>query len=456
MAERISRRRLLYTGGRAALGAAALVSRLGMVSAFAAQGSGSGGDYKALVCIFLNGGNDAFNMVVPYEQSEYNYYAQVRPTVALPRANLLPVTPASAGTPFGLHPNLPELHALWTQNKLAVLCNVGTLLAPTSKNEYRTNPLMRPRSLFDHSTQQESWQGFNEAIGWGNALGTIAQGLNNQARLPLLVNVTGGSAAYLAGTDPYITLLPGASLTLQGFSSSAQATARYNALRQLLGLGDNAALVNVVSDKTSRAIDDGKTASDALGTANIATVFPNTSLAKQLLQIAKIIKVRATLGQQRRQLFFASLGGFDTHATQNATQPGLMTTISQAMKAFYDATVELGVASNVTTFTLSEFGRTVQNSGDGTDHAWGSHALILGDSVQGGDFYGRYPSLILGGADDVDLGTGARGRILPTTSVDQYAATLAAWYGLTTSEIQAVVPNIFRFAPANLGFMAPA
>lgn len=455
MAELMTRRRLLYTGGRAALGAAALVSRLGMVSAFA-QGAGGSGDYKALVCIFLNGGNDAFNMVVPYAQSEYDYYAQVRPTVALARAGLLPISPASAGRQFGLHPNVPELAALWGQQKLAVLCNVGTLIAPTTKNEYRTNPLVRPRSLFDHSIQQESWQGFNDAIGWGNALGTIAQGLNDQARLPLLVNVAGGSAAYLAGTDPYITLPPGASLTLQGFTSSAQSTARYNALRQLLGLSDNAALVNVVSDKTARAIDDGKTASDALGSATITTVFPNTSLAKQLLQIAKIIKVRATLGQQRRQLFFASLGGFDTHATQNASQPGLMTTLSQSIKAFYDATVELGVSGNVTTFTLSEFGRTVQNSGDGTDHAWGSHALIVGDSVRGGDFYGAYPSLILGGADDVDTGTGARGRILPTTSVDQYAATLAAWYGLTSSEIQTVVPNLYRFAPVNLGFMAPA
>ena len=450
----LSRREFLRRGTYA-LGATTLVSQFGMLSALA-QTVADTGDYKALVCIFLNGGNDGFNTVVPLDDAEYGYYAAARPAIAIPQASLLGLNPASAGRPFGLHPSLTELQTLFTQQKLAVLCNVGTLLAPTTPQEYRSNPASRPTSLFDHFSQQYEWQNLNSGIGWGQSLSVPVKSLNTSARLPMLVNVTGGSSYFLAGTDPFISLAPNAPLSLQGFNSSSAATARYSALRQLQMLPDDAALVNVIADSTSKAIDDGQLASQVLGGNTVSTKFPTSSLGQQLLQIAKIISVRNSLGQNRRQVFFANVGSFDTHANQILTHQSLLRDLSQSMNAFYTALGELGVSPDVTTFTLSEFGRTFQNSGNGTDHAWGSFHFIMGDAVRGGDFYGRYPSIVVGGWQDVDTGTGARGRFLPTTSVDQYAATLAGWFGLDSAAIQAALPNIVNFSPTDLGFMASA
>lgn len=456
-----SRRDFLKRTGFA-LGATAFVSRLGMMSALAQAATGptvgvgtaDGGDYKALVCLYMHGGNDGFNMVVPLEQSQYDYYAAARPTVAIPQAQLLPINPMNVGQPFGLHPSLSELQTLWMGQKLGIVCNVGSLLAPITPSEYRSNPSSRPKSLFDHYAQEHVWQDLGNARGWGQTVAGFVQALNNTPRIPMLVNVTGGTSVYLAGTDPFITLTPGANLSLQGFNSTAASTARYNALRQLQMLDTDAALVRVVSDSNSKAIDDAQLTSSVLGSATIQTVFPTSGLGKQLLQIAKLISVRASLGQNRRQVFFADIGGFDTHAGQLTSHASLLRDLSQSLDAFYRATVELGVASQVATFTLSEFGRTIQNSGDGTDHAWGSHALVMGDGVRGGNFYGQFPSIVIGGPNDVDTGAGARGRMLPTTSVDQYAATLASWFGLDDSAVQAAIPNISRFSPTNLGFMA--
>ena len=450
----VTRREFIKRSGYA-LGATAFVSQFGLLSALA-QSAGGGTDYKALVCIFMSGGNDAFNMVVPMQQDMYSLYAAARPAIALPQAQLLPINSLNTAQPFGLHPSLTELQALWGAQRLGIVCNIGTLVAPTTPQQYRTNPTVRPTSLFDHYSQQNTWQNLGNPDGWGQVLGSYAKGLNTSPRLPMLINVTGSSAVYLAGTDPFITLAPGASLSLQGFNSSAASTARYNSLRQLQMLDANAALVRVISDSASKTIDDAQLTSQVLGGANIQTAFPTSSLGKQLLQIAKIISVRSSLGQNRRQIFFANIGSFDTHAGQLASHASLLRDLSQSLSAFYSATKELGVSGQVTSFTLSEFGRTFQNAIDGTDHAWGSHALVMGDGVVGGNFYGQYPSLVLGGADDVDTGASARGRFLPTTSVDQYAATLGRWFGLDDAAIQTALPNVTRFSPVDLGFMQSA
>ncbi len=464
----LTRRQLLVRGGQA-LGAMALLSRLPEMSAYADNGT----DYKALVCIFLNGGNDAWNMVTPYDTAAYNTYFNARQGVALTRAQFDAVNaatgqtsviapPAQSGASFAMNPNLPHLRQLFGLQKVAVMCNVGTLSYPLTKATYANSPTKRPKSLFDHGIQTDTWQDMGGFDGWGNGLSTYLASFNSQAtggaRLPMLINVTGGSSVYLAGTNPYITLPSGSNLNLTGFGSPITGNARYNALRNILNIRGTNPVVNAISDSTSKAIDDGKAASDALATAigqDPTYPIPTTGLGRQMLQIAKIIEKRVELGSNRRQVFFASLGGFDTHDNQLTNHANLMKQLNDAMYTFYKATEKMGVQNNVTSFTLSEFGRTVQNSTTGTDHAWGSLSLVMGGDVKGGDFYGQYPSLVLGGANDVDSGTNSRGRILPTTSVDQYAGTFARWMGMQDAEINALLPNLARFAPADLGFMKP-
>lgn len=457
----LSRRALLLNGART-LGAAALVSRFGLLSAMAQPAPGPN-PYKALVCIFLSGGNDAFNTVIPYDPSLYGLYYNARRTIAVPRLGpgaMLPIASTLGGSlDYGLHPNLDLLQNLYNQKKVAVVTNLGSLIQPiASKQEYASKPNYRPYSLFDHSVQTDTVQELGTYDGWGNGIGKILakQATNPAPRIPLLVNVSGGASVYMTGTAPYITLPPGSQngrLLLQGFTNSASDTARLNALRQMYRNVYSDPVVSAVSGQMDQAIDNGKTASAALSTTTLATAFPNTSLGNQLKQIAAIIKSRDVLNTNQRQVFFASLDGFDTHDNQLATHPDLMRQLCDAMGAFYQSTVELGLESQVTTFTLSEFGRTVQNSGNGTDHAWGSHALVMGGAVQGGKFYGTYPSLVLGGPDDIDTGSNPRGRILPTTSVDQYAATFCKWFGLSFAEMSTFLPNLGRFSPTDLGFL---
>ena len=417
----LSRRELLKRSAQT-LGAVTLVSRFGALSAMAQT---AGSDYKALVCIFLNGGNDGFNMVAPNETATYADYLKARPTIALPQTGAGAMLSINSQTPaglFGLHPNLTGLRDLYNANSMAVLCNVGTLTRPfTDKVDYKNSPSARPKSLFDHGIQTDTWQELGIDGGWGNGIGRVLQRQASTPApiIPVLVNVTGGASVYLAGSAPYITLPPGSqggTLSLQGFTGSASDNARMTALRNLYRIQHPDPVVRAISDRTDKAISDGQAASTALSAAAVTTVFPDTNLGRQLKQIAIMIKARGDLNANKRQVFFASLGGFDTHDSQIVTQQNLMTQLNGALSAFYAATKELSVSKNVTTFTLSEFGRTVQNSGDGSDHAWGSHAFIMGDAVDGGKFYGKYPSLVLGGADDVDTGTSARGRILPQVS----------------------------------------
>jgi uncharacterized protein (DUF1501 family) len=482
MEHMFSRRALLLHGART-LGAAALVSRFGTLSAMAQQ---TGDDYKALVCIFLNGGNDAFNMVAPYEPTLYAPYYNARPSpgsglpsIALPREGpgaMLPIPGVVGGTNlYGLHPNLNNLLPLYTTPQsqtlpppLAVVANVGTLLRPiASPTVYRSTPSLRPRSLFDHGIQTDTWQEVGADEGWGSGVGRILEqrAINHVPgatvpvpTIPVLVNVTSGASVYLTGEAPYITLPPGSQggrLTLQGFGTNPTGAtlARLNALRELYRIAHPDPVVKAISDKTNKAIDDGRIASQVLGSTTLNTVFPATGLGNQLKQVAILIKSHQQLGANRRQVFFASIGGFDTHEDQLTNHPNLMRQLGDAMAAFYAATVEIGMAPNVTTFTLSEFGRTVQNSGSGTDHAWGSHAFVMGGAVRGGQLYGQYPSLVLAGPDDIDTGVNARGRILPRTSVDQYAATLCKWFGLSYDDMLTFLPNLGQFSPNDLGFL---
>ena len=454
------RRFLAQCGAFGTLAAASSLDKLGLVNALAQS---SGPDYKALVCVFLFGGNDTNNMIVPFDTADYNAYSAVRGSqalggIALDQASLLKISPPSTGKNFGFHPSLSAMQALFNSGKLAVLANTGTLLAPLTKQQYLAKSPFIPSSLFSHSDQQSQWQtGGSDTLsrtGWGGRLADRLASLNGASPVPVVMSIS-GSAIYTVGNATYALALPtSGNFGLSGFDSSATSQARLNAVNQILAMDRSNSLVTSAQDIYARAIASGAVLNPVMNatSATIQTAFTglNTSFASQLKQVARIIEARSTL-QQQRQIFFVSLGGFDTHNNELSVQANLFGQLAPALSAFYNATVALGVASQVTSFTLSDFSRTFKPaSGGGTDHAWGGHQLVMGGAVKGGDFYGTFPSLTLGGPDDVT----AQGRWLPTTAVDQYGATLASWFGVSASELALVFPNIGRFATSNLGFLS--
>jgi uncharacterized protein (DUF1501 family) len=441
------------------LGAAALTfERFGLVNAFA-----QAPDYRALVCIFLFGGNDSDNMVIPYD--DYATYAAVRTpqtAIQIAKDNLLTISPPSAGAQFGLHPRLTGIRDLFENQNLAVVTNVGPLVEPTTRESYRSGTARRPINLFSHSDQQSLWQtSISTALsqtGWGGRIVDHTVGLNPPASpFPMMVTIAGlavfttGTSTRALAVSPAPTAL-NAALRLSGFDDSPASTARHGVMSRLLGIDTSAVLVRSANETMQKALE----ISAVLDGASDPPVPPfpaNNPLADQLRQVAKLIALRNVLNLNR-QIFFVSLGGFDLHNGQPSAHATLFSRLSGAMKAFYDATVALGVESQVTTFTLSDFGRTFKpNGGQGTDHAWGAHHIVMGGAVRGGDFYGTYPSIVPDGPDDADAGSGARGRWIPTTAVDQYGATLASWYGVSDADLPAVFPNIGRFASARLGFL---
>jgi uncharacterized protein (DUF1501 family) len=427
------------------------LSKFGLVSALA-QGTA---DYKALVCIFLFGGNDANNMIVPIDSAGYANYQSIRANLALSQASLLPLQIGGQAN-FGLHPSAPELQALFNTNKsLVVLANVGTLVQPTNRQNYQKFQNL-PQNLFSHSDQQNQWQttqlkGMPNA-GWaGKVADKIAPAFNNGALFPPILSVAGNTIFSTGDVTRPFTMSAGSTPGAQGFDASAAAQARFLALQQLLTFDTGVSLVQAASSVTGQAIQEGVVLANALkNIPAIQTVFPaKNGLASQLKQVAQVIAARSALNIHR-QIFFCSIGGFDTHSDQLGTQAALLTQLSQAMSAFYQSTQELGVASNVTTFTLSEFSRTLQpGSNAGTDHAWGGHQMILGGAVKGNSMYGTFPTIALGGPDD----TGSNGRWIPSTSVDQYASTLASWFGVSSTDLPSIFPNLANFTTANLGFL---
>jgi uncharacterized protein (DUF1501 family) len=458
-----SRRQFLRHAACGTLSASALLGGLGrfaLIDALAKPPSGSG--YRALVCIFLYGGNDSNNTVIPLD--DYALYSAVRGAsgIAIPHADLLSILPPSAGRQFGLHPALTELHSLWLSKNLAVVCNAGTLTNPLTHASYLAGA-SRPYQLFSHSDQQNQWQTAysNNPIGtgWGGRVVDQTSALSSDGRFPVIASVA-GVTVFSTGTNTRPIVLSPAPTPLNKTLALLKSDQAWLDVLTSDGVDVMPTLVHNAAHITSAAVDDSLLLNS---NPSLTTVFPNTSLGNQLKQVAKLIQLATTsssLGLDR-QIFFCSLGGFDTHTNQgNITgiQASLLKQVSQAVAAFFNATVELRVASQVTTFTASDFSRTFKPAGvgaaTGTDHAWGSHQFVVGGGVAGGNFYGAFPDLILGGKDDADAGTAARGRWIPAISVDQYAATLALWYGLPTSELTTVFPNVTNFNKSNLGFMA--
>lgn len=478
-----------------ALGMAALATQFehfGMMSALAQKvddqkvgGNTEGSNYKALVCIFFSGGNDGNNTVIPNHNdlsvSNYSVYSSSRSTqgLALAQNTLLPISvPRIGNLTYGLHPALGPVtgginngvHELWAQGKMAVVANTGTLVAPMTRTQYQTNAVPKPFQLFSHSDQVSQFHGgrsdASSFTGWGGRTSDrMSLGSNPNGLIPMITSIN-GAQLFTAGQSTLPLAIANASTPLNsvlnpaGFNGTTTSNARLAAFNALRMQGLEADYVAAASHITDSAMQ----ANAALSTFQEVTVtFPTTTIGRQLQQVARLIKKRNDLNISR-QIFYCQIGGFDTHNNQLTGQVNLFTQFSQAARAFYDEMVVQGVSNDVTTFTMTDFSRTMNPAGSGgsvgSDHAWGNHMFVLGGSVLGGDMYGMntsngtpFPNLTLNGPDDADNGGNARGRWIPTTSVEQYAATLARWYGLPENNMVNVFPNIGNFANTNMGFM---
>ncbi len=434
--------------------------KLGAFSALATSGFGSmlaraaATDYKAAVCVFLNGGCDSNSLIVPMDSSGYAAYASGRRALAIAQSALLPLAPISGGA-YGLHPAMPELQTLFNQRKLAILANVGTLIKPTTGLQATSGSWPLPDNLLSHSDQQNQWVTLNPTLpdtltGWGGRVADALQSANVAARFPTTTSAAGSNLFCDGLITSAAAVDAGGVAAIAGANGNSIDNARMTALGQILADGSGPQLQNAYAAKTAAALVQA-TAVSAAFNAPLQRVFPASDIGQQFYRVAQMIAARGSLGLSR-QVFYVELGGFDTHSNQSATLQDLFGQLSKAMAAFNGALVDLGVDQNVVTFTHSEFSRTFKpagDSGNGSDHAWGGHSLILGGPVRGGDLYGTFPRLTLGGPDDAS----DEGRWVPSTSVDQYAATIASWMGVADADMPTVFPNLVNFQQKRLGFL---
>ena len=403
-------------------------------------------DYKALVCVFLFGGNDGNNMVVPIDAAKYSAYTSLRAGVALtPNRLLSPIVDAS-GHQYALNNNLSELNAGFGLGRLAIVLNTGSLERPLTRAQYQQG-LQAPANLFSHSDQAlQAQTGTSQNMvsgGWGGRLLDVF-GVNDTLGA---VSVSSPAMFLQSGGGAPNVIPPGASLGLSGmsFSPTSAADARKAAVAAMLAMDGGNPLRVAANDAFADGLQLAQTLAGTSATIN--TVFPGNGLGTQLREVAKLIKMRSQIGPGR-QVFFCSMGGYDTHTSQDGSHTNLLRELSSAMAAFYLATEEIGMLNNVTAFTQSDFGRTLQPNGTGTDHAWGNQQFVLGGAVRGG-IYGQQPELALGGPDD----SGNRGAWIPKISTSQFGATLGKWFGASPGELSATFPNLVNFPTQDVGFM---
>jgi uncharacterized protein (DUF1501 family) len=451
---------------------------LGLVPSLASavsQDAYAAGSYKALVCVFLFGGNDGNNLIVPTDSAGYNNYLLSRGNVVGTPANGALALPAAGsaggvlplnGINYGLHPSMPELQALWNSGNVALLFNVGALVQPLTIAQYRansSNPALVPENLFSHIDQQQQMQmtslPMTGTTGWA---GRMADQISTTgANVPVGVSAA-GNTLFLAGTSSVPIVVPqSGSLVYSGFSGSATDNARLAALQSLFGSGSDATMVSSLGAVQAEAVAKSKLLNPILsGTSALASYFPTNSsgamsaLSQQLLQVARLIQAAGagTISAPAQQIFFVDLQGFDTHSDQLNRQAPLLADLSSSLSGFSKAMVAIGQQNNVIAFTLSDFARTLKPaSGGGSDHAWGSHHFVVGGAAAVKSVtYGTFPDLTLAGASDVST----EGRWLPATSIDQYGATLGKWLGLTPAQLAAALPNLGNFPTKDLGFLA--
>lgn len=447
-----------------------------------------GNDYRALVCVFLYGGNDSLNFIVPRDVPAHATYAATRGSIAVPRSELVSLTPTASGAAYGLHPgvvtgasnpphaSMTALATLFNQpgSPLAIVANTGPLLYPTTKTQYNNESVALPPQLFSHDDQSAWWQtptaNSFDRIGWGGILADRFGISNPNQNLAMTIS-TDGDNVYQTAADvvPYFVSAWGVNRIDNINLTWSEPTARRDALYQLLNGPLGNPLERTYATGFKRTVSNYEQVISALQPSETTfdTIFGaddaiDDDLTRQLKMVARLISARDTL-QMTRQIFFVGLGGFDTHDSQASAHPGLLAAIANGLTKFYQATQQMGIANQVTSFTASEFGRTLTNNGDGTDHGWGGHHLVIGGAVNGGRFFGRFPSLATSTSNPDDAGWG---QIIPTTSVDQYAWTLARWYGLPDDAggRGLVFPNVTRFTDlsqngtgsSHLGFLPAA
>ena len=466
-----NRRTFLKIAGLAPL------ARFSAMNAFATPAPVSS-NYKALVCIFLFGGNDGNNMIVPAPgTTEYNNYKNIRGSLALPDPNAtlqgMGVT-TKKGTPYALNDGLKSILPYWASGQLAVLANVGLLVQPTTQSQYQgaitggpAVPL--PTNLFSHADQQVQMQAgipsSSASTGWAGRVADAVSSQNAGTSFPPSVSVSGPALFSKGNIVQSASLIPGFNMQLNGFSTWQPAVGQTRAAQYQSILTFNSGLTMIqAADKVRQdAVSLSQMLASLPPASPFSVPFPTTTIGQQLLQVAQIMQLQPTIGLNR-QIFFCSLSGFDTHSGQSWQQYSLLQQISDGMQALYSATQDLGIANQVTIFTESEFGRTLQPSGSGCDHGWGNHHLVLGGAVNGGDMYGRYPEMAVGGPDDClsnsNPSTPARGAWLPSTAIDQFASTLGKWFGVNTADptvTSLAFPNLGNFTaqglPLDVGFM---
>lgn len=449
------------TGMLSALSQLRLIGAVADAQSVSNPGMASTHDFKALVCLFLAGGNDANNLIVANDGPGYAAYAAARGVLALPSAGLLGISPkTSDGRAWAFHPSLGMelsgsttggLKGLFDSGKMAIVSNVGTLVVPTSKTQYTARSVPLPPQLFSHNDQTVQWQSSVPdkpfSTGWGGRVADLVNAFNENTSISMSISLAGQNSFQVGKSVSQYAVSTAGAVQMSGTTGTAGAI-RFAAQKDLLAADNNNLFETAFAGMTGNAVADSVLLATVLAqNPPLATAFPTTNLGSQLSMIARLIKARSQLGL-KRQIFFARIGGWDLHDAQLNAHANLLSDVSRSMKAFYDATNELGLADSVTTFTASDFGRTYNTNGDGSDHGWGSHHFVMGGAVKGGDLYGSMPNLQINGPDDT-----GRGRWIPTTSVDEFASTLALWFGVSPSNLNLALPNIGRFMKPNLGFM---
>ena len=455
---KISRRRFLGEASCAAVGSTAIFSsllQLRMTSTAAAAEMEPDDDYKALVCLFLAGGNDSYNMLVPNNDEAYAEYKDTRDNIALDQETLLPiVTNGQSYSEFGIHPSMPEIQGLYDNGDLSFVSNVGTLVRPTTKADYNSG-IALPSGLFSHSDQQIHWQTSVPQVkgagpgGWGGRTADLLMAMNEDSQVSMNISLSGvnvfqnGSEAFA-----YISGLNGGTEMVNYDQNYFQ-----TAVDDILGQEYHNLFTRTFAKNTRRFIDSSIVFNEAIEPVEILTPMPPTRLAERFRMVARAIAAQDTLSQ-KRQTFFVRAGGWDHHSEVMDAQTVMLAEISQAVKYFNDAMEEIGMKDKVVLFTASDFGRTLTSNGVGSDHAWGGNHFVMGGPVNGGQIYGSYPSLVLNSEFLIN-----RGRIIPTTSVDEYGSELASWFGVGSSEMETVFPNVNNFYnPSStnrpLGFMS--
>jgi uncharacterized protein (DUF1501 family) len=429
------------------------------LAAMGEAAAASATDYKALVCVFLYGGNDYANTLVPYDLPGYNAQMSFRSNLAIDRAaltpNLLnPKVALAGGRQYALAPGLDPLLPIFNAGNMSVLLNIGTLVEPITKAQYVAGKVPLPPKLFSHNDQQSYWQSESPegaTSGWGGRLGDLFEAGNSNTTFTCIG--LSGNAVYLSGQNAVqYQITPTGAVPVRAIQSPLYGSSACSQLLQtLMTAPRNQVLANEYAKVCKRSIDAENAVAAALASSSLGTAFPaKNSLGDQLKMVARLIGARNTLGV-KRQVFFVSIGGFDNHDFLLRDHPVLMKTVGDALGAFYQATHDLGVANQVTAFTASDFGRTMVSNSDGSDHGWGSMHFVVGGAVNGGSYVGSPPVIANNGPDDV-----GQGRMLPALGVDQLASTLATWFGVSNTDQASLLPNLANYSQKNLGFMLPA